>query len=181
MVKSSRQLQQIRALGLPMTDIVHERIHHGEFFSAFTYEAALADDGFSSILIQCAETMSCHFSYIVRAGGDAEIQLYEAPTFSNAGSSLTVVDRNRITNNSPLTTLTTGPTVSDTGTLLESQFIPGGTTGFLSFNPGGEGSMFKEYVFAPGTDYLLYAYNRAGGAQPMNIQVDFYEPISGVA
>lgn len=180
MTKTSRLVQQIRALGLPMTDIIHERIHHGEFFSATVYNAALADDANISVLMQVPASMSCHVSYIVRAGGDAEVILYEAPTFSNAGSALTAYDRNRITANESLTVLTTGPTVSDTGTLLESQFIPGGTAGFLSFSPGSEGSMFKEYVLKPGEDYLLRAFNRSGGAAPMNVQVDFYEPISGV-
>jgi hypothetical protein len=181
MVKSSKQLQAIRALGVPITDIIHERIHAGEMFSATTYDASVADDGSLDILFSVSSNMSAHLAYIVRAGGDAEILFYEGPTISNNGTALTPSNRNRILKTASLHSIFSGPTISDAGDQLENQFVPGGTAGFLAFTPGSEGSLFKEYVLAPGEDYLLRCFNRSGDATTISLQLDWYEPISGVA
>lgn len=179
MVKSSREVQLMRTLGVPITDIIHERIHKNEMFSATHYDASVADDASVDMLFQVDSSMSAHLAYVVRAGGDAEILFYEDPTFSNAGTAVSAINRMRINPETSLHTITHGPTISDAGDLLESQFLPGGS-GFF-FTPGSEGSMFKEFVLAPGEDYLLRVFNRSGGSTTISIQLDWYEPISGVA
>lgn len=171
----------MRSLGIPVTDIIHERIHNGEMFSASRYVASVSDDASLDLLFQCSDDWSSHIVYVVRAGGDAEVLLYEGPTFSNAGTEVDAINRRRVNPIASVHTVTHSPTVSDTGLLLEQQFVPGGSGGFFSFTPGSEGSLFKEFVFAPGEDYLLRVFNRSGSATPINAQLDWYEPISGVA
>jgi len=152
----------------------HARIHQGTFYSADLFDPALASAGVLDMLIRPDASVSMHLRFTLAAGGDAQVELFEAATFSAAGALLQPINRNRITANVARGLLNTGPTITAPGVKLTHGLLPGGSQGQTV---GAVGSSFEEWVLAPGVVYLLRSTNLAGQAQPVDIQVDFYEPI----
>lgn len=155
------------------TDVVHQRIHQGIMFGATVYDAALANAADLELLLQVGAGVA-HARLVGRIGGDGELRLFEGTTFSSAGSAVASVNRNRTKSITSTVTVTSAPTITDDGTELETQLIPGGS-GFL-LSGGGEGPVFEEVILAPSTNYLLRLTNISGGNQPANLAVDYYLP-----
>jgi hypothetical protein len=154
-------------------DSVHEWIHKGLMFSSHYYDNAVADDGVIELLIQVPAGQSAHLRVHCSAGGDAEMRLFEAPTFSSAGTALAEINRNRVSSKTAQVTVTHTPTTSDDGTEIEFEFIPGGGA---ILSGGGDNSFFNEIILAPGEDYLVRLTNVSGGSSPLSIGLHWYEP-----
>lgn len=181
MTKTSRVLQENRLGGTPSIGMVHERIHRGEFFTGGFFNQAVADNASLEILIQVAASVSMHALFVARVGGDAIARFYEDSTFSGQGDDMLVSNRNRFSANlgtkaSPVSVLTTTPTGIVPGTLLAEEFLPGGT-GFIT--GGNTVPAFQEWVLQTGKVYYGQLENVSGVANPMNIEIEFYEPESG--
>lgn len=156
-------------------DSVHDWIHKGLMFSSVQYNGSVADDGAITYLIQVAAGQEAHLRLRGSAGGDAELAFYEGPTFSDAGSAAGVFNRKRSSVITPQTTITTGPTVSNVGTLVDFDFVAGGIGRAQSV--GGDASFFQEWILTPGENYLFRMTNIAGTAQPLHLSLDWYEPL----
>lgn len=153
--------------------MVHRQIHRGLLFEAGYRDLTVADDASASVLIQAAAGQTAHMQFTITAGGDAEVDLYEGPTFSSAGTAVSATNRNRGSSNTAQATITHTPTVSDNGTLLGGGLLVGGT-GFITV--GSSSSCFHEWILAGGEDYLLVVTNRSGSTQPVGASIVFYEP-----
>lgn len=152
---------------------VHARIHAGVFYSTSLIDGALVNTAALLILIRSHATQVAHLRVTAALGGDAQFEIFEAPTTSADGAALTPVNLNRITANTPDTLIFSGPTVSADGTPLLDTLIPGGGGPHAS---GGTGGNFAEYILAFGTDYLVRLTNISGNTQAASLQVDHYEP-----
>lgn len=158
------------------TTVVHHRIHQGTFFATDAFDTALADNAFLQVLLRPG-SRTPHIRHLAHGGGDMILRLYEGATFSAAGSALTAVNKNRRSSRTAQMQLSTGPTITDKGTVLSGILLPGGTGGFFGGgSPGGEAAGFEEWVLDPELDYLVELENIAGTAQPAHLQIDFYEP-----
>lgn len=159
---------------LVVMDVVHWRIHQGQMFLA-SYKSPdaspIADDASISMLL-VTDGGEPHLVFDVEAGGDCEIQFYEDTTTSNDGTALAEVQMNRNSAKVATLTATHTPTVSGAGTLLMTQFQPGGIAGQST---GGGGFSPREWILKGSTKYLIIATNRAGTAQPMSISAQWYE------
>jgi len=157
-------------------DEAHRRIHAGQsFYAGYLWGEGsnIADNASAELLIQVgAESM--HTIYEVAAGGDAEVRVFEAPTVSTAGTSVTAFNKARYSANASNATLTRDPSISADGTALPAKFLPGGT--FLSTGSQ-DGGFNRETILNANTDYLFRVTNRAGSAQPMSISMEWYENI----
>ncbi len=166
---NSLQGRQLRVIN---TDLVHQRIHEGLFFSLSEIDTSLPNNASLDILIQVDPSSGLHIRFNARAGGDAQGFIYEGTTFSAAGSVLAPINRNRFSQNVPPATFTRDPTITDLGTELYAELLAGGS-GFLT--PGGEASTFEEFVLKGGETYLVRLTNTSGSAQPVNAVFDFYD------
>lgn len=168
-----RQFDHINEAAV-IQDTVHTNIHRGIMFSVGHSAEGVADDGTVELLLQVGSNRSCHARFAVAAGGDFRVQLFEATTFSAAGTPVTPQNRNRFSPTTAETTVTHSPTVEADGTTLVNGIRPGGS-GFI-FTPGDTAVGFNEWVLKTDTVYLARVQNLAGTAQPLSIQIDFYEP-----
>lgn len=155
-------------------DAVHARIHQGLFFSADMFDPALANLANLDVLIRPDASVSMHIRFIATAGGDAQVWLYENTTFSAPGVAQTSQNRNRVSQRTALGLVNLGPTVTAVGDELLTGLLPGGKAGQAS---GSEKQSFEEWILAPGLVYLARLQNIAGQVQPVNMQVDYYEPV----
>ena len=152
---------------------VHANIHRGIMFVAGQSAEGVADDGTIEVLIQVGSTRSCHVQFTGAAGGDHEFELFEGTTFSAAGTSVTPINRNRFSSTAAVTTVTHTPTLTADGTKLVGGLRPGGTGGN---SIGSTTKGFAEWMLATDTVYLARLINRAGTAQLLSLEMDFYEP-----
>lgn len=153
---------------------VHARIHQGLFFSADHNDPALASSGIMDILIRPAATVSMHVRFNVVTGGDAQVWLFEGTTFSVAGAAVPSVNRNRFSPHTAQALLTSGPTITADGLELLTGLIVGGKSGQSS---GGVRESFEEWIFKVGEVYLVRVQNLNAQAQPVDVGIDFYEPL----
>lgn len=163
------------AEALVTMDTVHDRVHRGQMFVGSAYNASLAAAGTFDVLFRVGTGHSAHLDIAASLGGDGTVQLYEAPVSTVDGTALTLVDRNRITKNTPTSLAFTGPTLTSPGTLLVTDFFPGGSGGSGATPGGSSDANFTEVVLGPG-DYLIRVTNTSGAAAPVDVNLNFYEP-----
>ena len=171
-------LEQDSATGaLVSISIPHHEVHEGEMFE-ISYKSPdaspIADNGTIAFLLRTGAKYD-HLVFGGNAGGDAELELLEAPAITDDGAALTEYNMNRAINANPTTVATLDPTVTGgTGSLLFNDFIPGGTGGN---SVGGTGAVRvgTEWILRINTAYVMRVTNRAGNAQPMSLLAQWYE------
>ncbi len=162
------------------TNVIHDRIHQGVMYQATVFDQAVPNTGMVMLLIRPDPTLEVHARFEVAVGGDSIARLYKGATFSAPGTILSTENRNQLSSNTALAVLNEGPTITDPGTELipGGLFIPGGS-GF--FTSGSVDAFFNEWMLAPGEVYYGEVENISGTTNPMQIQMDFYEPIELLA
>lgn len=161
-----------RALVVIQTE--HAHLHNGEMYEAsilLSEAGAIADNANADMLIQL--TTPAHTIIGAACGGDAEVFVYENPTFSAAGTALTAYNKNRISSNTSSAVVTHTPTITVVGTKLFERFMPGGKAAVAQGIS--DGSYGHERILKGGNDYLIRVTNRAGTAQAISINLEFYE------
>lgn len=160
---------------LIMVDVNHQRNHDGRAFFAYKVypdNAKLAANASIDIAMAAPAGVFPHITIDGLCLGDAELYVYEGSTTSG-GTSFTPVNRNRnytITNPSQVA-MVINPTVSNVGTELDAQIIPGGV-GKKSAG-GTAGSL--EYVLKPLTTYLFRLTNVNGTEHAAYLTLEWYE------
>lgn len=153
----------------------HHEIHGGSTFLV-SYKspdgANIPDNG------TITYTVTTHAKYahiLVRAacGGDMEGEFLEGATVT-AGTGVAMVEynKNRASSKAPTVGVRRDMAITDDGTRIENEFIPGGTGGNAI---GGAGVSRAEWILAPSTVYVVRVTNRAGNAQPMSLAIEWYE------
>lgn len=157
----------------PMIDVNHLRLHEGRAFYAYTLypEAAKLAAGASiNIAIAWASGIKPHLVYDANCGGDAEIYLYENAVVTG-GTTLSSFSRNRTIATTSASAILLNPTVTSTGTLLEAEFIAGGT----GKKSGGGITGTTEQILAPLTTYLFRLTNVNGTSHMAYLHLEWYE------
>lgn len=149
----------------------HRLIHDGMFFTARGIITGLAAAGTFDILLTTGQ-IAPHLRTVVFAfdDGPAQLELFEGTTVSAAGTEATVVNNNRLSDNTPQTVITIGPTVTDVGTSLGAFYLPVGV-------PGWEGpDIGEEFVLENNNQtYLVRFTNNTAGAITAGVKLAFYE------
>lgn len=158
---------------LPVIDVNHLRLHEGRAFYAYVLypDASKLGAGASiNIAIAFASGIKPHIAYDANCGGDAELYLYENAVVTG-GTALTAFARNRTTAITSASAALLNPTITSTGTLLEAEFIAGGT----GKKSGGGIAGTTEQVLAPLTTYLFRLTNVNGTSHMAYLHLEWYE------
>lgn len=158
---------------MPIVDVNHLRLHEGRAYYAYKlypYASMLAAGASIDIAMAFATGVNAHLVYDANCGGDAEVYLYENAVVSG-GTSFTAVRRNRTISTASQSAILINPTVTNLGTLLDSQFIAGG----VGKKAGGGDSFATEQVFSPLTTYLFRLTNVNGTAHMAHLHIEWYE------
>ena len=136
-------------------------VHDGESFSYSANQIGLTNNS-TVVLLGRTGAKQVHFDgFNVRVSqAPFRIDLYEAPTVSNAGTLLTSRRRNRVNTNTSLMAIYQTPTYSDAGILLDDELIVESSQG-NSLNSGGA-SFDDGWVLKANTDYLIVMTNLSG-------------------
>ena len=157
----------------PTLDVNHLRLHEGRAFYAYAmypYSAMLAAGASINIAVAWATGKTPHLIYEANCGGDAEVYMYENAVVTG-GTSLTAFNRNRTSTTTSASALLLNPTVTSTGTLLESQFIAGG----VGKKAGGGDAYANEQVLNSLTTYLFRLTNVNGTSHMAHLYLEWYE------
>ncbi|MCH9835674.1 hypothetical protein K0U83_08410 [bacterium] len=159
--------------GLITAEINHHRLHEGRAFIAWNIypdSAKLAAGAHADIVLAAGPGTSPHVTIAMESSGDADFFVYEGTT-TTGGTAFTPVRRNRNIAATSNVAMVTNPTVNTLGTLINRQFVTGGTG--KKSSGGGAGSL--EYVLAPLTNYLFRLTNVNGTAHTALLELEWYE------
>lgn len=160
-------------LPAPIVDVNHLRLHEGRAYYAYKlypYASMLPAGASVDIAMAFAAGVKAHLVYDANCGGDAEVYLYENAVVSG-DTVFTAVRRNRTIATTSQSAILINPTVTNTGTLLDAQFIAGG----VGKKAGGGNSFATEQVFSPLTTYLFRLTNVNGTAHMAHLHIEWYE------
>ena len=159
--------------GLITAEINHHRLHEGRAFIAWNIypdSAKLAAGASANIVLAAGPGTIPHVTIAMESSGDADFFIYEGTT-TTGGTAFTPVRRNRNIAATSNVAMVTNPTVNTLGTLINRQFVTGGTG--KKSSGGGGGSL--EYVLAPLTNYLFRLTNVNGTAHTALLELEWYE------
>ena len=157
-------------------DSEHRLTHLGMVFHA-SDRASVANLASLDILINVPAFTYPHLRKAVFNVADSpcDILLYEGVTTSVDGTAVPVFNRNRNSANTSVSIFTTGPTVTDLGTLIHDRYV--GDQGGQGSNQIGATSagLGEEWVGQPSTKYLIRVTNNSGGTIVVNYELMWYE------
>ena len=159
--------------GLITAEINHHRLHEGRAFIAWNIypdSAKLAAGAHADIVLAAGPGTIPHVTIAMESSGDADFFIYEGTT-TTGGTAFTPVRRNRNIAATSNVAMVTNPTVNTLGTLINRQFVTGGTG--KKSSGGGAGTL--EYVLAPLTNYLFRLTNVNGTAHTALLELEWYE------
>lgn len=154
-------------------DVNHARLHEGRAYIAWNIypdSAKLASGSSADIVLAAAPNVTPHITIAMESSGDADFFIYEG-TVTSGGTAFVPVRRNRVIASTSDVAMVTNPTVTSLGTLINQQFITGGTG--KKSSGGASGSL--EYVLSPLTNYLFRLTNVNGTSHTALIELEWYE------
>jgi hypothetical protein len=154
----------------PLSSYPHTLIDQGRMWHCSTSSASLADGDSLDMIISPPPGDFIGMLLEGACGGDAEFLFYEGVVFTG-GSVETVYNLKRTVNRQWRGTMTTGATVSSPGTLLSTQFLPGGQKNQAA---GASGTIELPWILNVNKVYLVRLTNRAGGAKRASIGCNHY-------
>lgn len=150
----------------------HAMVHSGRLFFASHIFSSVADANAVDCLFVCGARFS-HLDVSIAHEGNCTVALYEEPTYSSAGTALTVTNRRRPNPSGSGSAVYHTPTISGTGNQLGGdRLLPGGTKNFAV---GGQKSTRNEIILRPRTAYLIRVTNTSGGAISIGVEFDWYD------
>lgn len=167
--------------GSPVIDVYHKHTHEGHGWHFSEYISSIGTSSSYGYRLTMAGTKEAHLVANGSVGADSTLELFEATT-RPTGTAKTPRNRNRTKAAGAIfpptqmsihvATLSSGAD----GTLLQQEFIPGGSGIFGVFRPGGAGGLRYEWILKPGVSYLLKISNvTTTAAMGAGVALDWYE------
>jgi hypothetical protein len=151
----------------------HRDTHAGRVFELNLEQASVGTSGYNYLIRVGAKQAHLSYGGVIRGDGIV-LRMFEAPTVTTTGSSLTPVNTNRDLADKvaiPTTLLYGGATVSADGTPLDRKYAASGAVGNSG---GGTITLDYQWVLRPNTDYLLRVAT-ASGTHTAYTEIKFYE------
>lgn len=150
-------------------EYLHQKIHDSLSFFANRYATGL-NNGTAYDVILVTSSARCHLRLDMTTLGGGNLEIREAATTSNNGTSVTAFNRQRASATVGTMTVFHTPTVTGTGTLLATILLvgAGGKTS------GSFDEMDYEIILAANTKYLL-RFNSTAGSNSYSLIVNWYE------
>ena len=160
------------ANALYMSSAMHARIMKSiEFCSCHRY-LAVANNASVYLLGKVHSTLNAHGDFRVCTEGKVYIELYEAPTITLDGTTVSAISVNRQDTGTAVTTMYHTPTIAADGTLLCSSMC--GTAGVVH-GAGDQAAAGCYFLFRKSTNYLLKVTNKKGAAADINMGYSWHE------
>jgi len=159
----------------------HRMIHDGFFFNASGVETGVANAASVDLLIVMPAGSFGHLTLVEFSLDDApcDVFFYEDVVTSADGTAVNVRNHNRVNaNDTSNATVTSGPTITDIGTLLHQRYIPAPSApgqqagGLLVTGEDAEWVLGSPTVE---TKYLWRITNNSGGAITIGYHFNGYE------
>ncbi len=161
------------AKALITIDTVHGRVHEGVVFTASSSIFNILAGGVIDMLTRVPVDVTAHVKLGGYVGANSSVELYEGTSTSNPGTAVTTFNRNRTSTTTAEMLVFHTPTITDLGTKLWTEFIPGGATG----NTGAGSDVSQtEWILDEG-DYLTRLTNISPTTAPASLQLFWYEPV----
>lgn len=156
---------------IPLEPSIESELEQGNIFAITNKYENLANGQNELILIETNNQTIKLLNYILATdSGQDEFFIYESPTITDNGVSLTLINRNRNSNTSPEFQAYINTTVSDYGTLLELRYLSSGTKTYSLLQ-----NEEVDLIFKPNTFYLLRIQNNGGGAEDVYSNILFLQ------
>lgn len=156
----------------------HRLGHDGFMFHASWKATGLTNGSTYDVLLDVPAGTYPHLQrFSLSLGrGDVDILTYEGATTSAAGTGQTERNVNRNNTRTAALAVSSGPTVTDPGTLIHTGWAPPTSTGVgQSANGAGPVEQGEEWVLAPSTKYLVRLTNNSGATIALRVEVLWYE------
>lgn len=167
--------------GTRTIDTDHGYIHEGKLFTAPVFISALAAAGSNKITILTPSVASGKYIHyrpalISTSGDKVSVDLYEASSGNSGGSDVTAINRNRVMSSTATTmqAIKSGVTVTTNGTLIDKQYIGGGTNVGGS-SQGGTIGQEHEMVLKQNTLYTIVVTNGSSASNNILVTLKWYE------
>jgi hypothetical protein len=154
---------------LMIIDYAHHEIHSGShYFVSGTVDVVGAATNQDILVVTPNSTKWAHMLWTLEAEDEFVFYLYEDTTTSADGSAATEINNNRNSANTADVVVTTGPTVTGVGTLIDSATIGAAKT-------IGSDSRDKELILKSNTKYLFRFTKTNAGTHWLNYKLSWYE------
>ena len=147
------------------------KIRRGRFFTTAKIFTGILNNGKVEILVKTGPNFSHITKFMLAAGGDSILEIFEDTIVSVDGSVLFVANNNCDSTLTADGTHFFTPTITDEGTLVVEEYIPGGSGPMASggVNPG------AEFLLKKSSNYLIRGTNVSGNTKTMCIGASFFE------
>ena len=156
----------------------HRYIHEGRLFC---YPLKVALNGGASYKVtiltpDVASGLIMHYrpAYISTSGDNVTITTYEGSSGNSGGSAVTPINRNRGSTRTSQSTVNIGQTVTTNGTMIDMQYVGGGT-GVGSTSSGEISSAEDELYLNPATLYTIVIDNGSSDSNTIFLLLHWYE------
>ncbi len=163
-------IRLLSASGNAFPDSPQTIVQQGLMFHCSSLSASVADNANLDMMITSIAFDNPHMIIEAAAGGSSELLFYEG-TVATGGTPEVLYNLKRTSTKTFNGTVVTNPTVSNAGTLLSSQFMPGGNKNQAI---GGDASFNLEWILKSAVPYLIRLTNRSGGAVRASIGCNHY-------
>lgn len=152
-------------------DVVHQKIHSGNFYDYQKVSEDLADGAILLTSLR-ANTKDLHVIITIDAEGKSRLKSYVNTTWSDDGSAGSIF--NRFIDDAPITTANVyyGGTVSILGTLRFDKLLLGGTG---PRSTGATSGQRVESVLSQGNELTISIENVSGSAKDVGVTIEWYE------
>jgi len=164
--------------GARFIDSDHAYIHEGYMFTAFTKQE-IASSGVYKITFETPASATGKYihwrpEFVSTSGDSVDIKVYEGSSGDSGGSDFTPINRNRLSSETSLSTVTLGATVTTNGTQIDQTFVGGGT-GVGNTTQGSESGDKNEIMLKQGTLYTVEITNGSDSANNIFVKLLWYE------
>jgi len=159
-------------------DLVHQKIHEGNAWTANLLKKAILDDGTMFLRVKTDARTTMHLVLQAEAEGKFYFTTYSDTTYTTPGTGpdgviLTKFNRRTILGKTSGVSLEYEPTIDVIGSLRGNRVILGGTGKKAVGTSGASQAFFT--VVGPGEEFLVKLENVSGSTQDCGLVLDWYE------
>lgn len=151
-------------------DALRMQVDHGNMYHCSFLDPALADNDTLDMVMTNPADDYVHMIIEAAAGGFCDLLFYEGTAFTG-GDTHPVYNVKRTSAREWGGTMVVNPTVSDVGTALVQQVMPGGSKNQAS---GGDSSFGLKWICNASESYMVRVTNRSGGTIRASIGCNHY-------
>ena len=160
--------------------VEHANIHDGTSYNTFTKFNLGAGATRKITLLTDAVRFIHYRPFKISTSADkVTANLYEGSSGNTGGTPLAIQNRNRISTKLSVLTIVDGVTVTTNGTIIDQEYVGGGT-GVGNTSAGSGASSEEEIVLKKSTLYTVEIINGSASAQDIQVKLRWYEEGMGV-